>query len=64
MKWTAAKLLDSVRGRTGGGEHGYDEGTAMVASAMAGEHEGEELERRGGGREREISGERLRQGSG
>ena len=48
MKWTAAELLDTVRGRTGGGEHGYDEGTAMVASAMAGEREGEELERRGG----------------
>ena len=48
MEWTAAELLDTVRGRTGGGEHGYDEGTAMVASAMAGEREGEELERRGG----------------
>ena len=48
MEWTAAKLLDTMRGRTGGGEHGYDEGTAMVASAMAGEREGEELERRGG----------------
>ena len=48
MKWTAAELLDTMRGRTGGGEHGYDEGTAMVASAMAGEREGEELERRGG----------------
>ena len=49
-----------MRGRTGGGEHGYDEGTAMVASAMAGEREGEELERRGGvwgvrGRERDRS---------
>ena len=42
MEWTAAELLDTVRGRTGGGEHGYDEGTAMVASAMAGEREGEE----------------------
>ena len=48
MKWTAAELLDTARGRTGGGEHGYDEGTAMVVSAMAGEREGEELERRGG----------------
>ena len=47
MEWTAAELLDTMRGRTGGGEHGYDEGTAMVASAMAGEREGEELERRG-----------------
>ena len=40
MEWTAAELLDTMRGRTGGGEHGYDEGTAMVASAMAGEREG------------------------
>ena len=58
MEWTAAELLDTMRGRMGGGEHGYDEGTAMVASVMAGEHEGEELERRGGvwgvrGRERD-----------
>ena len=30
------------------GEHGYDEGTAMVASVMAGERKGEELEWRGG----------------
>ena len=48
MEWTAVELLDTVRGRTGGGEHGYDEGTTMVASVMAGEREGEELERRGG----------------
>ena len=48
MEWTAAELLDTMRGRTGGGEHDYDEGTAMVASVMAGEREGEELERRGG----------------
>ena len=48
MKWTAAEILDMVRGRTGGGEHGYDEGTAMVASVMAGEREGEERERGGG----------------
>ena len=47
MEWTAAELLDTMRGRTSGGEHGYDEGTAMVASVMAGEREGEELERRG-----------------
>ena len=40
MEWTAAELLDTMRGRTGGGEHGYDEGTAMVASVMAGEREG------------------------
>ena len=48
MEWTAAELLDTMRGRTGGGKHGYDEGTAMVASVMAGEREGEELERGGG----------------
>ena len=36
MKWTAAELLDTTRGRTGGGERGYDVGTAAVASAMAG----------------------------
>ena len=49
MKWTAAELLDTTRGRTGGGERGYDVGTAAVASAMAGGREGKELERRGGG---------------
>ena len=48
MKCTAAELLDTTRGRTGGGERGYDVGTAAVASAMAGGREGEELERRGG----------------
>ena len=56
-KWTAAELLDTTRRSTGGGERGYDDGVAAVASAMAGEREGEELERRGGvwgvrGRER------------
>ena len=48
MKWTATELLDTTRGRTGGGERGYDVGTAAVASAMAGGREGEELERKGG----------------
>ena len=48
MKWTAAKLLVTVRRRGDDGEHGYDGGAAMVASAMAGACEGEELERRGG----------------
>ena len=48
MEWTAAELLDTMRGRTGGGEHGCDEGTAMVASAMAGEREREELGENGG----------------
>ena len=47
-KWTAAELLDTMRGRTGGGEHGYDVRTAVVASVIAGEREGKELERRGG----------------
>ena len=47
MKWTAAELLDTTRGRTGGGKRGYDVGTATVASAMAGGREGEELERKG-----------------
>ena len=47
-KWTAAELLDTTRRSTGGGERGYDVGTAAVASAMAGGREGEELERRGG----------------
>ena len=46
-KWTAAELLDTTRRSTGGGERGYDDGAAAVASAMAGEHKGEELERRG-----------------
>ena len=36
MEWTAAELLDTMRGCTGGEEHGYDEGTVMVASVMAG----------------------------
>ena len=43
-----AELLDTTRGHTGGGERGYDVGTAAVASAMAGGREGEELERKGG----------------
>ena len=46
-KWTAAELLDTTRRRTGGGERGYGDRAAAVASAMAGEREGEELERRG-----------------
>ena len=58
MKWTAAKLLDTVRRRGDDGEHGYDGGAAMVASAMAGACEGEELERRGG-----VWGVRGREGS-
>ena len=56
-KWTAAELLDTTRRSTGGGERGYDDGAAVVASAMAGEREGEELERRGG-----IWGVREREG--
>ena len=60
MKWTAAELLDTTRRRTDGGERGYGDGAAVVASAMAGEREGEELERRGDvwgvrGRERDRS---------
>ena len=47
-KWTAAELLDTTRRRTGGGERDYGDGAAAVASAMAGERDGEELERRGG----------------
>ena len=30
MKWTAVKLLDTVRRRGDDGEHGYDGGAAMV----------------------------------
>ena len=48
MKWTAAELLDTVARRGVDGGHGYGEGVAAMASAMAGEREGEELERRGG----------------
>ena len=48
MKWTAAELLDTTRRLTGGGERDYDDGAAAVVSAMAGEREGEELERRRG----------------
>ena len=47
-KWMAAELLDTPRRSTGRGERDYDDGAAAVASAMAGEREGEELERRGG----------------
>ena len=69
MKWTAAELLDTTRGRTGGGERSYDVGTEAVASAMAGACEGEELERRGGvwevrGREGERSTTSPGEGSG
>ena len=48
MKWTAAELLDTVRRRGVVGGRGYGEGVAAMASAMAWESEGEELERRGG----------------
>ena len=52
-----AELVDTVARRGVDGERVYGVGTAAVASAMAGEREGEELERRGGvwgvrGRER------------
>ena len=57
MKWTAAELLDTTRGRTGGGEHGYDVGTAAVASAMAGGARGG-----GAGEERGCLGVRGREG--
>ena len=42
------ELLDTVARREVEGERVYGEGAAAVASAMAGEREGEELERRGG----------------
>ena len=59
MKWTAAKLLDTVARRGVDGGRGYGEGVAAMASAMAWESEGEELERRGGVWEvREREGER------
>ena len=45
MKWTAAELLDTVRRRGVVGGRGYGEGVAAMASAMAWESEGEELER-------------------
>ena len=48
MKWTAAELLDTVARRGVDGGRGYGEGVAAMASAMAWESEGEELERRGG----------------
>ena len=47
MKWTAAKLLDTAARRGVDGGRGYGEGVAAMASAMAWESEGEELERRG-----------------
>ena len=47
-KWTAAELLDTVARRGVDGGRGYGEGVAAMASAMAWESEGEELERRGG----------------
>ena len=60
MKWTAAELLDTAARRGVDGGRGYGEGVAAMASAMAWESEGEELERRGGvwevrGREGERS---------
>lgn len=42
-----AELLDMVARREVDGERVYGEGAASVASAMAGEREGEELGRRG-----------------
>ena len=48
MKWTAAELLDTVARRGVDGGRGYSEGVAAMASAMAWESEGEELDRRGG----------------
>ena len=47
MKWTAAKLLDTVARRGVDGGRGYGEGVAATASAMAGACEGEELEKIG-----------------
>ena len=48
MKWTAAELLDTAARRGVDGGRGYGEGVAAMASAMAWEIKGEELERRGG----------------
>ena len=48
MKWMAAELLDTAARRGVDGGRGYGEGVAAMASAMAWESEGEELERRGG----------------
>ena len=48
VKWTAAELLDTVRRRRVVGGRGYGEGVAAMASAMAGEHEREELGENGG----------------
>ena len=58
MKWTAAELLDTAARRGVDGGRGYGEGVAAMASAMAWESEGEELERRGG--VWEVRGERGR----
>ena len=54
MKWTAAKLLDTVAQRGVDGERDYGEGAAAVASAMARESEGEELVSAGSGRGRGV----------
>ena len=48
MKWTTAKLLDTVARRGVDGGRGYGEGVAAMASAMAGEREREELGENGG----------------
>ena len=48
MKWTAAKLLDTVARRGVDGGRSYGEGVAAMASAMAGEHEREGLGENGG----------------
>ena len=62
MKWTAAELLDTTARRGVDGGRGYGKGVAAMASAMAWESEGEELERRGGvwgfGGEREADSRR------
>ena len=63
------ELLDTATRSTDGGERDYGDGAAAVASAMAGEREGEELGRRGDvrgvrGREGERSTSRLGEGSG
>ena len=71
MKWTAAELLDTVARCGVDGGRGYGEGVAAMASAMAWESEGEELERRGGvwevrererGRFRALAGRGRRRG--
>ena len=56
MEWTAAELLDTMRGRTGGGEHGYDKARRWWRRSWQGSARGRSW--RGEGVSRGFGGER------